>query len=199
MPIRRNIKLNYRRKLIRSLFCLAVLLLFWIFSPCREFFYPVQIPASQLGSRLDSNSRYASFEKINLHYTGYCYKQKRNIKGYYYYGFLGEDCLFFLLKNSTCNDGQESLTLKDLRGAVSIDSPAEQMLVSNLAEDLEWDSSQLAEITKPFLIVESEYHWLLAAFTYGLIFLLTALALLTACLSVLYILQPALSPFAALC
>ena len=195
MPIRRNIQLNYRRKLIRSLLCLAVLLLFWVFSPCQEFFFPVQIPADYLGSRLDSNSRYAAFEEVNLHYTGYCYKQRRNIKGYYYYGFLGENCLFFLLRNSTCNDGQESLNLKNLRGAISTDSPAEQMLISNLAEDLEWDSSQLAEITKPFLIVESEYHWFLAAFTYGLIFVLTALAFLTACLSVLYILQPALSPF----
>lgn len=192
MPIRRNIQLNYWRKLIRSLFCLAVLLLFWVFSPCREFFYPVQIPADHLGSRLDSNSRYASFEKVNLHYTGYCYKQKGSIKGYYYYGFLGEDCLFFLLKNSTCNNGQESLTLKNIRGAVSSDSLAEKMLISNLAEDLEWDSGQLAEITKPFLIVEGEYHWLLAVFTYGLIFLLTALVFLTVCLSVLYILRPTL-------
>ena len=195
MPIRRNIQLNYRRKLIQSLFCLTVLSLFWFFSPCREFFFPVKVPANQLGSHLKSSSRYASFEEVNLHYTGYCYKQKGNIKGYYYYGFLGEDCLFFLLKNSTCNDGQESLTLKNIRGAVSTDSPAEKMLISNLAEDLEWDSSQLAEIAKPFLIVESEYHWLLAALTYGLIFLLTALAFLTACLSVLYILRPALSPF----
>ena len=195
MPIRRNIQLNYRRKLIRSLFCLAVLLLFWVFTPCREFFFPVQVPADQLGSRLDSNSRYASFKEINLHYTGYFYKQKENVKGYYYYGFLGEDCLFFLLKKSTCNNGQESLILKNVRGAVSSDSSTEKILISNLAEDLEWDSSQLAEITKPVLIVEGEYHLLLAAFTYGLIFLLTTLAFLTACFSVLYILRPALSPF----
>ena len=195
MPIRKNIQLNYQRKLIQSLFCLAVLLLFWVFSPCREFFYPVQIPADNLGSRLNSNSRYASFEEVNLHYTGYCHTQRGNIKGYYYYGFLGDDCLFFLLKNSTCNDGQESLTLKNLHGAVSADSPAEKVLITNLAEDLEWDSIQLEKITKPFFIVEGEYHWLLAAFTYGLIFFLTALTFLTACLSVLYILRPALSPF----
>lgn len=195
MPIRINIQMNYRRKLLHSLLCLAVLLLFWVFSSFQEFFFPVRNPANHLNSRLNSGSRYASFEEITLHYTGYCYEQEGKTKGYYYYSFFDDDCLLFLLKNSSCNDGQESLTLKNVRGAVAADTPAQEMLISNLAKDLAWDNKQLAEITQPFLIVETEYHLLTGIFTYGLLFLLTALSFFSACLSILYIAKPALSPF----
>ncbi len=195
MPIRKNIQQNYLRRLLRSLLFLAVLFLFWFFTPFREFFFPVQISADQPDIRLNGNTRYASFQKINLHYTGYCYKQKEKVKGYYYYGFLGGDCFFFLLKNSTCNDGQESFTLKSVRGTVASNTSAEKMLISNLAEDLDWDSEQLTKISSPFLIVENDYHMLLGILTYGLLLLITLLSGLSACLSILYIGYPALSPF----
>lgn len=195
MPIRKNIQQNYLRKLLRSLLCLALLLLFWVFSPFGEFFSPTQISADAQDSLLNEASRYASFRKINLHYTGYCYKQKDKVKGYYYYGFVGRDCYFFLLKNSTCNDGQESFTLNNIRGAVAGNTSAEKLLISNLAEDLKWDSGQLTDISSPFLIVEKDYRTILGFFTYGLILLITLLTGLSACLSVLYIGQPALSPF----
>lgn len=195
MPIRKNIQQNYLRKLIRSLLFLAVLLLFWVFSPFQEFFFPMQISADQPDIRLKGNTRYVSFQKIHLHSTGYCYKQKEKVKGYYYYGFAGGDCFFFLLKNSTCNDGQESLTLKNIRGAVAGNTSAEKVLISNLAEDLEWDSEQLTTISSPFLIVEKDYYVILGSLTYGLLLLITLLAGLSACLSILYIGFPALSPF----
>ncbi len=195
MTIQKNIQINYRKKLFRSLLCLVILLLLWSFSPFLEFFFPVQIPANHLSSRLNSDSRYASFEEITLHYTGYCYAPKEKTKGYYYYGFLDDSCILFLLKNTTCNDGQSALILKNVRGAVTPDSAAQEMLISNLAQDLEWDSGQLADITKPFLIVETEYHLITFILAYGLLFILTVLALLSTCLSVLYIVKPALSPF----
>lgn len=194
MPIQKNIQANYRKKLIYSLLCLAILLLFWVFSSFQEFFFPVRILANQPDNRLNSDVRYASFDDITLHYTGYCYEQKGKTRGYYYYGFPDEDCLFFLLKSSTCNDGQESITLKNVRGAVVKDSSAQEILISNLAADLEWDSKQLTDISQPFLIAETEYHLAAGIFTYGLLFMLTALSFILACLSMLYIAKPALSP-----
>lgn len=192
--IRNNIKMNYRKKLITSLVCLVFLLVFWLFSSFHEFFYPVQVPKDHLGSRLNSSSEYAVFEEISLHYTGYCYEQKGKATGYYYYGFLDDACLFFLLKNTTCNDGQESLTLKNVRGAVAMDSPAQELLLNNLATDLNWSSEELTKITEPFIIVEAQYHYIAGFFSYGILALLTIIALLTAVLYIIYIIDPALSP-----
>lgn len=193
--IRKNIQKNYFRKLLRNLLCLALLLLFWIFSPFQEFFFPAQIAAADTGSRLNEKSRYASFQNVSLHYTGYCHKPKSKPKGYYYYSFIGEDCFFFLLKNSTCNDGQEALTLKNVRGAVACGTSAEKMLITALAEDLDWDSAELSNITMPFLIVEKDYPIVLGSFAYSLLFLITLLVFFSACFSILYIGSPALSPF----
>lgn len=196
MPIRKNIQKNHFLKLLRSLLCLAVLALFWIISPFLQFFFPVQISAgANEGLGLNPSSRYASFQNLSLHYTGYCHKQNGNPKGYYYYSFIGGDCLFFLLKNSTCSNGQESLTLKNVRGAVTSGASAEKMLITGLADDLDWDSGQLSEIAMPFLIVEKDYPIVLGSFTYGLLFLITLFFFFSACLSILYIGRPALSPF----
>lgn len=195
MPIRKNIRKNYLRKLLRSLLCLAVLLLFWFFSPFFQFFFPIQVSDGTQDVRLNKKSRYASFQNVSLHYTGYCHKPNGKPKGYYYYSFIGGDCFFFLLKNSTCGNGQESLTLKNVRGAVASGTSAEKMLIAGLAEDLNWDSTELSKVAKPFLIVEKNYHIVLGAFTYGLLFLITLLAFCSACLSAVYIGRPALSPF----
>lgn len=195
MPIGKNIRKNYLRKLLRSLLFLALLLLFWVFSPFLQFFFPVQVSSGQPDKSLDKSTRYASFENVSLHYTGYCHKQRGKAKGYYYYSFIGEDCFFFLLKNSTCSNGQETLTLKNVRGAVASGTSAEKMLIAGLSEDLDWNSAELSKITKPFLIVEKDYHLILGAFTYGLLFLITLLTFFSACLSIIYIGRPALSPF----
>lgn len=194
MPIQKNIRKNYKKKLIRQIICLGILLLFWVFSPFQDFFFPTEIPANAPSSRLNENTRYAAFEEVTVHSTGYCFEKGGKARGYYYYAFIGDDCLFFLLKNSTCNDGQETLTLKDLRGSVFMNPSVLNLLITNLAADLSWDSAQLNNLTKPFLINEMNYHFHLSLIFYGVLFFISLLTLLSACLSLFYIMRPSASP-----
>lgn len=194
MPIQKNIRKNYLKKLIRQIVCLGILLLFWVFSPFQDFFFPTEIPVNALDNRLNDSTRYAVFEEVTVHSTGYCFEKGGKARGYYYYGFIGDDCLFFLLKNSTCNNGQETLTLKELRGSVFSNSSALNLLITNLAADLSWDSTQLNNLTKPFLINEMNYHFPFWLIFYGVLFFISLLTLLAACFSLFYFLRPAVSP-----
>ncbi len=194
MPIHKNIRSIYKKQFIFSLICLALLLAFWHFSSFQHFLFPTKIPANQLGARLDHASDYACFEEITVHYTGYDFEKNGKVRGSYYYSLIGNECLFFLLKNNTCNHGQESLTLKGLRGFVSTKTSVQELLLDNLAKDLSWEKEPLENITKPYLIDEIHYHFFLHLITYSIFFIITIAVFFNGCFSLLYIAYPAFSP-----
>lgn len=174
MTIAKNIYLKYRRKAILCLFFTLALFTVWINYPFRQFFSPIKIQSS---FHLSQDTKYVSVENITLHYSGYYNQKKNKPEGYFYYGFLGEKCLFFLLTPQTCNNGQESITLPAIRGTLYVNSSFYDQLTGYLAEDLDWDKQQLSLVAQPYLIYEAGYNYpfhlfvflLLTTFTVGIL------------------------------
>lgn len=180
MTISKKIRLKYKRKAVFCLLLLLLLIVVWMAYPFQEFFSPVEIVGSRSASTLKADTKYVEITDITLHYTGYCNQKSDNPKGYFYYGFVGNKCLFFLLSNDTCNQGQESITFSAIRGTVYRNSAFFDQLVTYLAEDLDWNKTQLTNISQPYLINETGYNYgfhivllaLFTAFSVGVVFAL---------------------------
>lgn len=158
MSLSKNIRLKYKRKAVYSLLFLFFLLFLWILYPFQEFFSPRVLSDNPL-SAPDENASYVEINDITLYYTGYCNRNNTHPDGYFYYGFSGEKCLLFLLSGNTCNQGQESIPFSSIRGTVYRDSDFFEQITAQLAEELDWDQSSLADLTEPYLINEAGYHY----------------------------------------
>lgn len=193
MSLNKNIRLKYKRKAGFSVLFLLFLILIWCLYPFQEFFSPEKIAGERINTSLPDDARYLEISDITLYYTGYCNKNADSPKGYFYYGFVGDSCLFFLLKNDTCHNGQESIQFSSIRGSVYRNSAVSEHLISCLSEDLSWDSSALTEISVPYIINETTYSYGYHIFLLIIFTTLFTGALLKLAADIVFMLKPGLA------
>lgn len=176
MSISKNIRLKYKRKAVLSLLFLLLLVIVWLIYPFQEFFSPVKIAGNRSASTINKDVKYVEVTDITLYYTGYCNQKSSQPKGFFYYGFVGNKCLFFLLENDTCHNGQESITFSAIRGTVYRNQTVFNQMMTYLAEDLAWDQTQLTTVSQPYLINETGYNY---GFHIFLLILFTTICMVT--------------------
>jgi hypothetical protein len=114
-------------------------------------------------------------------------------KGSYYYSFIQDKCVFFLLNKETAKKGT---TLQDITAKVKIITDHKQLdfLTEQFSTDLSWTSSELNQITEPYIISELDAP---SPIAYMLIFLMGIITLFSSIVtlrSLLFISLPHLSP-----
>lgn len=193
MSLSKNIRLKYKRKAGLSMLFLLFLIFLWIIHPFQEFFSPEILAGNRSASTLKESTRYVEVTDITLYYTGYCNGSPEKPKGYFYYGFVNDKCLFFLLKNDTCQNGKESIPFSSIRGAVSRNSGIFDQMTAALSKDLAWEQTSLTAVSQPYLINERAYNYGYHIFLLVIFTMIFMAGVLKFALDLTFMAQPGLS------
>ncbi len=190
MTITAALRKKYKRRSWITLGILVIFIIVWISYPFQEFFSPVVISGGDSFPSIKKSTHVVSVSDITLYYTGYCDQKNNTADNYFYYGFIGNKCVFFLLDDSTCNQGQESISFKDLRGTIYENEALFDQLTTFLAEDLTWDKAELSKMTQPYFINETGYNYGFHLFLLIIFTIATAIVVLFLAAYILYTARP---------
>ncbi|NLZ80400.1 MAG: hypothetical protein GX913_01130 [Clostridiales bacterium] len=112
---------------------------------------------SEIEAAFKSDNHFIDLNMKKLYYSGYNYLENGKISGSYYYAIEDGTCYYFLLAEDSFDNRGE--VLKDFRMRGKIEAGGENLnnLISNMAKDLSWTSSELRKASSPLLIKEVEY------------------------------------------
>ncbi len=195
--IRDGIRTVYAEKMIAPLLFLAlVTFLAWKFS-FTAFLTPVQIALTDTAEQyLKADIEYVTVDVEHLYYTGYTCTRRDKLVGYYYYTPINdsENYIFFLLTPEDCGDGESLLNDRTVVGRIREGESDYQVLLTAMAEELNWTYAGISEVSGAYYISEPDYGYLssyavlIVAGVFGVYAGLYTLACLV------YILFPTVSP-----
>ena len=141
--ITRSIKTYYKSKLYAPVIFLVILLALGIIFPVKELIFPKMYEPEQVSlyDMYNSKGHFARFNLHNLYFTGYTSKWLDRTRGYYYYTMINSECVVVLLDPESCEQGTPIIEDISIKGEIVYDSAATRTLLTNLANDLNWNES----------------------------------------------------------
>lgn len=94
---------------------------------------------------------------LQLKYTGYNYYEDERLTGAYYYSFMENTCVFFLIKTKNPEPVIENVTV---RGKMLKDSATAEAMKNGFSQELGLDYNDLNTFVNPILISEPDYPYL---------------------------------------
>lgn len=190
----KTIRLKYLTKLIPAVLFLIFTVIIFFHYPFMKILFPNHLEdINTIFNVYSQGNEYLEIDVPTLYDTGYDYTYNSVTKGSYYYTFIDDKCVFFLLSNKTCNATEQlnnlTLKVKLLKGNKQLD-----FLKEHFASDLAWTKSDLSKITASFLVSD------LDAFSSNAYALLLIMGIVDICsilsilISFIYIIAPHLSP-----
>lgn len=89
-----------------------------------------------------------------IKYTGYDYYEDGKLKGAYYYGFLDDSCVFFLIET---DEPEETLSDYTVKGKMLANNPSLETVLNQFALDTGLSYDTMAEFSYPLLVSEIDY------------------------------------------
>lgn len=193
--IAKTIRNIYIAKLIPALLFIIFTVLVFIKYPFQEIILPNHL--DNLGSIFDEYNSGQEFLQVSvpkLYYTGYDYTKNSVKKGSYYYTFIDDKCVFFLLSNETSNQTAPELNDITIKSKLISDIKHQEFLTSNFSSDLSWTDTDLSKLTSNFIVSELDYFVFNA---YALLILMSVVDISSFIFIIIYltfIIAPQLSP-----
>lgn len=94
---------------------------------------------------------------LQLKYTGYNYYEDERLTGAYYYSFMENTCVFFLIKTKNPEPVIENVTV---RGKMLKDSATAEAMKNGFSQELGLDYNDFNTFVNPILISEPDYPYL---------------------------------------
>lgn len=181
-------------KLVPALLFIIFTILVFFQYPFMEILFPNRLENTNLiFHAYDSGEEYLQVDVSTLYYTGYDYTINSHKKGSYYYSFINDKCVFFLLSNKTSNETLAELSNISLKAKLITDTTQSAFLTDHFSSDLSWTNTELNKVTGSFIVSELDAS---APFTYGLLLIMgivDVFCLIRVILSLTYIFVPHLS------
>lgn len=178
--ITRSIKTYYKNRLFAPIIFLIVILALAIFSPVGHMLAPRTLSEQDISLYELYNSKeiYAKFELKNLYFTGYTNKWLDRTRGYYYYTMINSECVVVLLDPDTCEQGTPTIEELTVKGKILYDSHSARALLSNLANDLNWNEDGILSTVSSYTISEPDAAGLMSTLfeTFYILFAIYSLA-----------------------
>lgn len=193
--ITKNIQAFYKRRLLAPIVYLLLLLFFWfLFSLYAPLFPDALSSADTLESAYRNDVEYVNADLSNLNFTGYTENFLGMTTGYYYYTMRGEECIIVLLSPSTSEQGLPTIENASIRGRIVKESTNFEVLLNNLATDLNWTENGIRNKVSHYVLSEPDYNMFGNVVLYVVVFATGGYALICLILFILYIKFPLLSP-----
>lgn len=193
--ISRNIKTFYKRKLFSPAVYLVLLFIVWQIFSLTKLLFPAPLNVEDtLESMYRKDAQYVNAQLTDLHFTGYTRTFLGNTTGYYYYTVRNHECFFVLLSPKTCEEGLPVVSDVFVSTVLSPGDSNYQILLDNVAKDLNWTGNGIRSKVSPYYLSEPDYNPIGNKLIFGFIFATGIYALISFCLSLLYIRFPHLSP-----
>lgn len=193
--ISRNIKAYYKRKLASPSVYLILLFIVWHIFSLTELLFPASFTAkSTLGSTYQAETKYVNAYLSDLYFTGYTRTFLGNTTGYYYYTMRNDECYFVLLSPRSCEEGLPYISEITVPTVLRTSDTTYQLLLDNVAKDLNWTSTGIRSKVLPYYLSQPDFNPIGNTLLFLFIFVTGLYALISLCLSVLYIQSPVLSP-----
>lgn len=193
--ISRNIKEYYKRRLFSPVVYLILLLSFWLLFSLGDLFFPKPLAAdATLDSAGRRREKYVNTTLTDLHFTGYTRTFLGNTTGYYYYTSRSGECFIILLSPKSCEEGLPVIPKISFSAKLMESDDTFQLLLDNIAEDLEWTASGMKSKVSPYYLSEPDYNPFGNLLLLFFILATGVYALVSIILSLVFMRMPVLSP-----
>lgn len=193
--ITKNIQAFYKRRLFAPLLYLLLLLFCWfIFTLYAPLFPDTLSPSDTLESTYKDGTVYISADLSDLNFTGYTENFLGNVTGYYYYTMREDECILVLLSPRTSEQGLPTIEHASFKGRIIHESANFDVLLTNLADDLNWTENGIRNKVSHYILSEPDYNLFGNTILYIVVFATGGYALLCLIFFILYIRFPVLAP-----
>lgn len=162
---------------------------------CVTYFYPIvyHMTCRQIGTLKEMQEWYdlecynVRMNGLQLRYTGYDYYEDGKQTGAYYYAFMEEECVFFLMKTKEPEPLMESVNIKGrlLKNSAGLDA-----MKGQFAEELGIETSAFESFVNPIMISEIDYPYLEIFLMWLLIIIPYIITVTVIVMSIIWTIQP---------
>ena len=145
----------------------------------------------EIMSRHQSNSNNIIMQVPVMKYTGYDYYENGKRTGAYYYAFLEDECVFFLIKTK---DPKPVLDNEKIRGTILGDSASLEAMKNEFAKELEIEYDAFNEVVYPLMVSEVDYPYLEIFLMWLLLIIPYAVSVITILLTIYWTIWPGKHP-----
>ncbi|KAB1438112.1 DUF6709 family protein [Candidatus Galacturonibacter soehngenii] len=194
--ITKTIRRIYIAKLIPAfLFLIFIGYLLYQY-PFKDILFPTRLHSVNALLSVDkSNQEFIEVTVPTLYYTGYDDVKNSKRIGSYYYTFLDDTCVFFLLSNKADRPQDTELSNITLKAKQLKDTSRVNELREYLATDLLWTKEALTKISYDYLISEPDAFYMQGYFLLAFIVLTGCYSIVTVISSIFFMIAPFYSPF----
>lgn len=194
--ITKTIRRIYIAKLIPAfLFLIFIGYLLYQY-PFKDILFPTRLHSVNALLSVDkSNQEFIEVTVPTLYYTGYDDVKNSKRIGSYYYTFLDDTCVFFLLSNKADRPLDTELSNITLRAKQMKDTARVNELREYFATDLLWTKEELTKLSYDYLISEPDAFYVQGYFLLAFIVLTGCYSMVSIISSIFFIIAPFYSPF----
>ncbi|MCD7709024.1 MAG: hypothetical protein LUI02_04025 [Clostridiales bacterium] len=193
--ITKNIKAYYKRRLVAPFTYLAALAVAWLILPLSGMLRPMTLSENDtFQNAYETESRYIRASLSDLKFTGYTSERMGRTAGYYYYTMRGGQCVIVLLSPRTCEEGLPTIDSITVTGRLVCGQDNFSVLLSNMADDLDWTASGIASEVSQYYLSEPDMHLAATVLFFIAYFGTIVYAVIYVLLCLVYIRFPVLSP-----
>lgn len=193
--ITNTIKRIYLAKLVPAIIFIVFAGLFLYQYPIQEILLPNKLTNLQSLLSQQADQELVELTVPILYDTGYDEIRNSSSVGSYYYTFIGDTCVFFLLNHSSSQALPTTLENTTMKAKVIKSSEAVASLRNSFAKDLSWTETELANKSSDYLVSETDSFLFQDSILYALLFLFAIYAITCSVISILYLLMPSCSPY----
>lgn len=193
--IKNSIKAYYKSRLAMPLFFIAFLILIAILYPVKSLIFPSSYHEGiSLDKLYENNEKFVIASLNDLYFTGYTKEFLGYTNGYYYYTLVDGDCLVVLLNPRDCDQGMPIIDKKIFNAEILSDSTSMDVLLSSMAEDLNWTKNGITNTFNKYMLSEPDATSYIAIALKVLIIALSLYTAISLTGYILYIIFPSISP-----
>lgn len=193
--ITRNIRAFYKRRLTAPFIYIILLAVLWFLFPLSDIFAPNAFAENQtLETAYKDGVHYVTATVSDLTFTGYTSTRFGSTNGYFYYGENSEGCFIVLLTPKTCEEGLPTIEKVDIHCRIMKENASYRLLLSKLAEDLEWTESGISNQLPVYYFSEPDFNPTATTILFLLYYGSLIYSMICLAIYILYIFFPVLSP-----
>lgn len=191
----KTIKRIYLAKLIPAVFFLIFTVFLILKYPFQEILLPKRLDnINSIFDEYKSGQEFLEITVPTMYYTGYNDIRYSVNVGSYYYGFIDDTCVFFLINNPAEGQPEKELHNVTIKTKKINDSTKSDALMKQFANDLFWTETDLAKISTDFIISEPDSFVPQTYLVLLLLGIMDVYCVASILLSLIYIAAPYRSP-----
>lgn len=168
----KQIRSNLIKQLVLPVFLLIIFAAVLMITPKDNAFNPRPLNyRSRFENFYNRDLPHVTLSVPLLSYSGLDYVVDGRIKGHYYYSLSDSFCQFYLFPSEMGRVPASELTMKNFRGQLNrLDDIEYRSIVNNMAENLNWTSTSLQNMTAPYVVSTLSHSFYLTLFFFTILY-----------------------------